>query len=34
MNAALRAGKYREELWREITGKTVDELWAGFAKTL
>ncbi|WP_395752733.1 basic secretory protein-like protein [Prosthecobacter sp.] len=33
MNAALRKGEYREELWSEITGKTVDELWAEFART-
>lgn len=30
LNAALRAGKFREELWKEITGKTVDELWGLF----
>lgn len=34
MNAALRAGMYREELWRELTGRTVDELWAAFVLTL
>ncbi len=34
LNAALRAGKYRDELWKEITGKMVDDLWAEFAKTL
>ncbi|MFM2168438.1 MAG: hypothetical protein RIS79_2809 [Verrucomicrobiota bacterium] len=32
MNAALRAGKYRDELWKELTGKTVDELWAEYVK--
>lgn len=26
-NAAMRAGKYRPELWKEYTGQTVDELW-------
>ncbi len=26
LNAAARAGKYREELWKEATGKTVQEL--------
>ena len=26
LNAAARAGKYREELWQETTGKTVQEL--------
>ncbi|WP_395737318.1 basic secretory protein-like protein [Prosthecobacter sp.] len=33
LNAALRKGAYRDELWSEITGKTVDELWAEFVKT-
>ncbi|HTH47947.1 MAG TPA: basic secretory protein-like protein [Candidatus Limnocylindria bacterium] len=28
LNAAGRAGKYREELWKEATGKTVQELGA------
>ncbi len=26
LNAVARAGKYREELWKEATGKTVQEL--------
>ncbi len=34
MNAALRAGAYKDELWTNITGKTVDELWALFMKSL
>lgn len=34
INAALRGGKYRDELWTEITGKTMDELWALYATTL
>ena len=34
MNAALRAGKYQDELWSKLTGKTVDELWAQFMKSL
>ena len=34
MNAALRAGTYKDELWSSFTGKTVDELWALFIKTL
>lgn len=34
MNAALRAGRYNEELWAGLTGKTVDELWALFMKSL
>jgi hypothetical protein len=33
LNAALRVGKYRDELWKEITGKSVDNLWADFTKT-
>jgi len=34
MNAALRAGTYKDELWSSFTGKTVDELWALFMKSL
>lgn len=34
LNAALRKGTYRDELWKEITGKTVDELWTAFVETL
>ena len=26
LNAALRAGSYRGEIWKELTGKTVTEL--------
>jgi hypothetical protein len=26
LNSIMRAGKYREEVWKEITGKTVEEL--------
>lgn len=33
-NAAMRQGKYTAELWKEYTGKTVDELWADYVKTL
>jgi len=32
LNAAGRASKYREELWKEITGKTVQELGAEWKK--
>jgi hypothetical protein len=32
MNAALRAGAYRDELWKELTGKTLDKLWADYVK--
>jgi hypothetical protein len=34
MNAALRGGTYQDGLWKELTGKTVDELWELFVKTL
>ncbi len=34
MNAALRQGGYSDELWARLTGKTVDELWALFTKTM
>jgi hypothetical protein len=31
LNTALRETKYKEALWRESTGKTLDELWKEFA---
>lgn len=34
LNAALRKGAYRDALFQEITGKTLDELWAGFVQAL
>jgi hypothetical protein len=34
MNVAMREGKYKPELWKDYTGKTVDELWADYIKTL
>lgn len=34
LNAALRKGVYRSNLWQEVTGKSVDELWADYVKTL
>lgn len=34
MNAALRKGKYRDDLWQQLTGKTVDELWKQFLETI
>jgi Domain of unknown function (DUF3472)/Peptidase of plants and bacteria len=34
LNAALRRGAYRDALFQEITGKTLDELWAAFARSL
>lgn len=33
-NAAMRNGKYEEALWEESTGKSVDELWAEYVRTL
>jgi hypothetical protein len=30
LNEALRAGRYREDLFKERTGKTLDQLWAAF----
>ena len=32
-NRALRAGKYRNELFKEHTGKDLDRLWQHFART-
>lgn len=34
LNAAMRATAYRPELWREMTGKDLDPLWADFLKSL
>lgn len=34
LNAALRQRKYSPELFKEATGKTVDELWSDFAADL
>lgn len=34
MNAALRKGEYRDDLWQKLTGKTVDELWKQFLETI
>jgi hypothetical protein len=33
-NAAMRRGEYSEDLWKEYTGKTVDQLWDDYVKTL
>jgi hypothetical protein len=33
-NAAMREGRYSEDLWKEFTGKTVDDLWADYMQTL
>ena len=34
LNAALRAGSYKDELWKDATGKTLDELWSEFTDSL
>lgn len=34
LNAAMREGRYRPELWKEYTGFTVDELWEQYVATL
>ncbi|HEX6960994.1 MAG TPA: basic secretory protein-like protein [Lacipirellula sp.] len=33
-NAAMRDGAYSDELWRQYTGQSADELWTEFVKTL
>ena len=30
LNARLRLGKYGDECWTELTGKSVDALWSEF----
>ncbi len=32
LNEAMKKDTYTDELWVELTGKTVDELWADYAK--
>lgn len=34
LNAALRAGTYKDELWQDATGKTLDDVWSEFADSL
>ncbi|MEO6033936.1 MAG: basic secretory protein-like protein, partial [Verrucomicrobiota bacterium] len=34
INLALRAGTFKTDLFKEITGKTLDELWTEFANSL
>lgn len=34
LDQAMRAGTYNADLWKTITGKDVDTLWAEFAATL
>ena len=32
LNTAMREGRYTAELWKEYTGKTVDELWEEYCR--
>lgn len=32
VDKAMRAGTYSDNIWKEITGQTIDELWADYAK--
>jgi hypothetical protein len=32
LDEAMRSAKYTEDFWKKNTGKTVDELWADYAK--
>jgi len=34
LNEAMRTGRYSAEIWKQRTGKTLDELWAEYIKTL
>jgi hypothetical protein len=34
LNAAMREGHYKPELFQEYTGKALDDLWAEFCDTL
>jgi len=34
LNEAMRTGRYHDGIWKERTGKTLDELWAEYVKTL
>jgi hypothetical protein len=34
LNAAMRQGKYSADLWKQYTGKTVDELWKEYVASL
>jgi len=34
LNAALREGRYREDLWKEYTGRTLEELGAAWKESL
>ena len=34
LNAVMREGKYKEEVWKELTGKPVEELGREWQKSL
>lgn len=34
MNEAMREGRYKTDLWKDYTGKTPEDLWAEYVKTL
>jgi hypothetical protein len=34
MNAAMRQGRYSPDLWKEITGMTVQDLWSEYVKSV
>ncbi|MEI6780827.1 MAG: basic secretory protein-like protein [Verrucomicrobiota bacterium] len=34
LNAAMRQGRYRAEIWQDFTGQSVQELWAEYVKSL
>ena len=34
LNAALRAGSYKDSLWKDATGKSLDDCWSEFADSL
>jgi hypothetical protein len=34
LNAAMRERRYQPELWKTYTGKTINELWADYVRTL
>ncbi len=34
MSEAMREGRYKANLWKEYTGKTPEDLWAEYVKTL
>jgi hypothetical protein len=33
LDAALRSGEYREEIFEQATGRTIDQLWTEFVRS-